>query len=97
MSSLRGQLIAITGAASGIGRATSQLLAKNGAILSLADMDEKSLEQLAKELTDNGVTVLWRRVDVRVRDEVEGWIGDTVTHFERPLDGESWRREYADD
>lgn len=91
MSTLRGQLIAITGGASGIGRATSELLAKNGAILSIADMDGKAVEHFAKELTDNGATVFWKEVDVRNRDEAEAWVGDTVKHFNRPLDG-NYRR-----
>lgn len=89
MSSIKGQLVAVTGAASGIGRATSQLLAKNGALLSLADMDGEAVQQLAKSLTDNGVDAFWKRVNVRDREEVEAWVGDTVKHFGRPLDGES--------
>ncbi|KAF2794903.1 short-chain dehydrogenase/reductase SDR [Melanomma pulvis-pyrius CBS 109.77] len=87
MPSIKGQLVAVTGAASGIGRATSQLLAKNGALLSLADMDEEAVQQLAKILTDNGVDAFWKRVDVSDRKEVEAWVGDTVKHFGRPLDG----------
>lgn len=87
MSSLRGKLIAITGAASGIGRSTSQLLAKNGALLSLADKDGDAVAQFAEELTDNGASVFWRCVDVRDREDVETWVGETVAHFGRPLDG----------
>lgn len=93
MSSLKGSLFAITGAASGIGRATTTLIAQQGAILSLADLDVNSLEQFAKELTDNGAVVFWKQVDVRNRDEAEAWIQDTVTHFGRPLDGEKSRKE----
>jgi NADP-dependent 3-hydroxy acid dehydrogenase YdfG len=88
MSSLRGKLVAVTGAASGIGRATTDLIAKQGAILSLADVDTKPLEQFAKELTDTGVAVFWKQVDVRNQEEAEAWVSDTVTHFGRPLDGE---------
>ncbi|KAF2176743.1 oxidoreductase [Zopfia rhizophila CBS 207.26] len=87
MSSLKGRLVAITGAASGIGRATSELLAKNGAVLSLADMDGEAVEQFANELTDNGTVVFWKQVDVRVREQAEAWIGATVKHFGRALDG----------
>jgi len=50
MSSLTGKVIAITGAASGIGLATARLLAQQGAFLSLADINESRLEEVAAEL-----------------------------------------------
>lgn len=87
-SSISGHLFAITGAASGIGRATAELLTKSGALLSLADMDHDAVQHLAKTLTDSGVSVLWKAVDVRKSEEVETWITETVEHFGRPLDGE---------
>ena len=88
MSSIKGQLFAITGAAGGIGRATSHLLAENGALLSLADKDGEAVEQFAKELTDNGVKVFWKQVDVCDRNVVNEWVENTVRHFGRELDGE---------
>lgn len=56
MASIPGHLFAITGAASGIGRATAVLLANSGALLSLADMDEAAVQHFAKSLTDNGAS-----------------------------------------
>ena len=88
MASITSHLFAMTGAASGIGRATAELLAKSGALLSLADMDGDAVQQFAKTLTDSGVDVIWRAVDVRKREEVEAWITETVEYFGRPLDGE---------
>ena len=84
---MKDKLIAITGAASGIGRATAQLLASHGAILSLADANEESLQQFESELKKEGVDVITQKVDVRVRTEVDNWIGKTVEHFSRPIDG----------
>ena len=83
MSSIKGHLFAITGAAGGIGRATSHLLAENGALLSLADKDGEAVEQFAKELTDNGVKVFWKQVDVCDRNVVNEWVENTVRHFGR--------------
>jgi NADP-dependent 3-hydroxy acid dehydrogenase YdfG len=88
MASITGHLFAITGAASGIGRATVELLAKSGALLSLADKDGEAVQHLARTLTENGVSAYWKQVDVRNRDEVEAWIAGTVEHFEHLLDGE---------
>ena len=44
----------MTGAASGIGRATAIRLSSEGADLALADINHEALEQLASELTANG-------------------------------------------
>jgi NAD(P)-dependent dehydrogenase (short-subunit alcohol dehydrogenase family) len=54
---LAGRGIVITGAASGIGRATSLLAAGHGARLLLADRDEQPLQALADELAQAGAEV----------------------------------------
>lgn len=91
MTSLEGKLIAITGAASGIGRATAELLAEKGARLSLADIDDKGLNELLVELQGkNRDEIYLYRVDVRDRDQVEQWIRNTVENAGgRQLDGTS--------
>lgn len=46
ISSLRGRVYSITGAASGIGRATALKIANSGAAaIALSDVDEKRLEE----------------------------------------------------
>lgn len=90
MASVASHLFAITGAASGIGRATAELLAKGGALLSLADKDEGAVQQFANDLTCGGkIRVFSKQVDVCDREQVETWIAETVKHFGRPLDGKS--------
>jgi NADPH:quinone reductase-like Zn-dependent oxidoreductase len=51
--SIEGRLFAITGAASGIGRATAKLLIESGAKVDLADTNEKKLLELARTLGPN--------------------------------------------
>ncbi len=46
----QGKIVYITGAASGIGRATAKLFAKNGASLFLVDRDKKTLSDTVEEL-----------------------------------------------
>ncbi|OCK76469.1 short-chain dehydrogenase/reductase SDR [Lepidopterella palustris CBS 459.81] len=87
MSSIKGKLIAITGAASGIGKATAQLLASHGAVLALADIQEDGLAQLEEEISKVEEGAIFQKVDVRDRRQVDDWIGTTVKHFGRPLDG----------
>jgi hypothetical protein len=87
--SIKGQLFAITGAASGIGCATATLLVKNGAKVSLADKDKDAVEELARTLGSNA----WGYgVDVTKRDEVEYWISHAASRWNmQGLDGESMR------
>jgi NAD(P)-dependent dehydrogenase (short-subunit alcohol dehydrogenase family) len=86
MSSLSGKVIAITGAASGIGLALSQLLSSRGAKLSLSDIQSEALSKIASDLKSNGTEVLSTVLDVSSSSAVTDWINDTHAHFGR-LDG----------
>ncbi|ASJ07784.1 2-deoxy-D-gluconate 3-dehydrogenase [Thermococcus siculi] len=69
--SLRGKRALITGAASGIGRATALRFAEAGADLELVDLNESSLEE-TKELAEKfGVEVNIHRVDLSRKVEVD--------------------------
>src|SRR5262249_46029057 len=57
MKVIRGKRALVTGAASGIGRATSLALAREGADLYLLDIDEKGLADVATEARSLGVRV----------------------------------------
>ena len=63
---LTGKLALVTGAGSGIGKATALLLAKQGARLVVVDLDETRVTAMAAELGDR--CVLSRAVDVSNRD-----------------------------
>jgi len=83
--SLSNKIIAISGAASGIGLATAQLLASQGAHVSLADSNADVISQAAAlpgGVDQHMSTVL----DVRNAQEVNVWIDATVKRFGR-LDG----------
>jgi len=65
MTSISGSAAALTGAASGIGRALALQLAERGCDLALADRDEAGLQQLAAEIGRGGTRkVSVHRVDV---------------------------------
>jgi NAD(P)-dependent dehydrogenase (short-subunit alcohol dehydrogenase family) len=83
---IKGKVIALTGAGQGIGYATTQLLASQGAIVSMADVNEKTLNTAAEEFTKAGGTVMATVVDVRSEDSVNDWIKKTVEKFGK-LDG----------
>ena len=54
-TSLEGSRVLLTGAASGIGRALAQNLARRGARLALTDIDLRGLESVAREVAVHGV------------------------------------------
>jgi len=71
----------ITGAASGIGRASARLLAARGARVVAADIDTAGAEQVAKELRDAGHECLAVCVDVTRRDTVIHMVESTFEQF----------------
>lgn len=85
-NSVSGKVIVITGAASGMGLETSKHLASQGAIISLADVQEEALKNVATSIEGNGGRVLYSVVDVRNRSQVESWISETVETFGK-IDG----------
>ena len=65
MTAISGSAAAVTGAASGIGRALALELAARGCDLALADRDEAGLQQVAAEIGKTGTRkVTTHRVDV---------------------------------
>ena len=67
---LEDKVCIITGGASGIGEATAQLFAKEGARVIVADMEEDKGTAVAKDITGKGGVATFQRLDVT--DE-EGW------------------------
>jgi NAD(P)-dependent dehydrogenase (short-subunit alcohol dehydrogenase family) len=61
----------VTGAASGIGRATALEFARRGANLAICDIDEAGLSTTAEDARGLGVEVFTQRVDVASSEEME--------------------------
>ena len=72
----------VTGAASGIGRATAQRLAAEGATLALVDRNEDGLATLAASLPDAS-RVWFRAVDIAQEQDVENCVADVFAKFGR--------------
>ncbi|WOV83766.1 SDR family oxidoreductase [Sporosarcina jeotgali] len=71
MKQLIGKTAIVTGASSGIGSGIAKELAEQGANVVLAARNEEKLQELAKQLTDDGGSVLVVKTDVSSQSDVE--------------------------
>ena len=74
-------IVVITGASSGIGRATARLFADDGARLVLAGRDADTLEVVAAECRDRGAQAITVPTDVSSEADVEGLADAAVQRF----------------
>lgn len=88
MANLQGKVIAVTGAASGIARATAFVIAERGGTLALADLNQDGLETVAAEISKlhQGIAISTKVVNVSKSDEVDAWLDEVVKQFGK-LDG----------
>jgi NAD(P)-dependent dehydrogenase (short-subunit alcohol dehydrogenase family) len=75
-----GKVIAITGAASGLGEATARLMAAEGGRVVLADLQDDRGQRLAAELGDS---VRYVHCDVTLEPDVAGLVDTAVREFGR--------------
>lgn len=86
MATLAGKVVVVTGAASGIGRATAVLLAERSALLSLSDVNEAALATVKAELEKTtNAKIFTSAFDVRNQEATHAWIRDTVAHYGQPV------------
>jgi NAD(P)-dependent dehydrogenase (short-subunit alcohol dehydrogenase family) len=77
------QVVLITGALTGIGRASALAFAKRGSRIVVSGRHEEAGQELAKELRALGAEAEFIRADVRRDDEVRELVDRTVARFGR--------------
>lgn len=78
---LKDKVIAITGAAQGLGRAMADILADEGAHIALLDMQEDALNTAVAELADKGVKAIAYAVNVTDEENVEAVFAKIAEDF----------------
>lgn len=79
----KGKVVAITGAASGIGAASARAFAACGARLVLADIDAAAGEAVAQALREQGATAEFIATDVTRRDDLRAMVQLCATRHGR--------------
>ncbi len=80
---LEGKTAIITGGGRGIGKQTALTFAKEGARVTVADINEEDINEVVKEIQDGGGEAFARTVDVTDRTSVNGLIDAAKDQFGR--------------
>ena len=79
----RNKTILITGAGSGIGRATALTFAREGANAVCADIDAEAAERTANQVIQMGARASFAACDVTVRADVDAAVAQAIAEFGR--------------
>lgn len=78
---LKDRVAIITGAGSGMGRASAIMFAKEGARIVAADLNEETGQETVKQIKDNGGEAVFVKVDVSNEDDVKKMVRTAVDQF----------------
>jgi NAD(P)-dependent dehydrogenase (short-subunit alcohol dehydrogenase family) len=81
MDRVKGKVAIVTGAASGLGKATALLLAREGAKIVVSDINEADGKEVVKEIKREGGEAIFVKHDVTSESDWQNVIGKTVTEF----------------
>jgi NAD(P)-dependent dehydrogenase (short-subunit alcohol dehydrogenase family) len=81
MALLTNKVALITGGASGIGRATANVFAREGAKIAIADMDTTQGEETAHQICTSGGEAIFVKTDVSKSSDIEILVKKTVDTF----------------
>lgn len=80
---IAGKVVVITGASSGIGKATAELLAALGAKVVIGARRAEQLEKIAEAINQNGGQAVYAVTDVTKRQDLNDLVALALEHFGR--------------
>jgi len=80
---LEDQVAVVTGAARGLGRATSSALSARGASIAVVDIEKGEGKEVASDLIKGGKQALFVHCDVKKEDEIVGAVDKVMQEFGR--------------
>jgi 3-oxoacyl-[acyl-carrier protein] reductase len=80
---LKDKVAIITGAGSGIGRASALMFAKEGASVVVSDIDDAGGQETVNQIVSKGGRAIYVHTDVSVESQVRDLIARAVKEFER--------------
>ena len=81
MENVKGKVVAITGASSGIGKAIAIEAAKNGAKVVLGARRSEQLQQLVAEIRSAGGEAVCTKIDVKDKGDLDRLVNLAVEHY----------------
>ncbi len=78
---LKDKVAIITGAASGMGKATAKLFAEHGAKIVVADIDIDGGEQTVADIQDVGHVAKYIKTDVTIKVDTQNVVAQTLEYF----------------
>src|SRR5260221_10982157 len=82
--SVKGLTVLVTGAASGMGRATALVFAAEGANVAVTDINAEATGAVATEIAATCGTAKAWTLDVGNRDDITTVVGEVAAHFGGP-------------
>ena len=81
--SVKGRAVLITGAASGMGRATAHVFANEGAQVAVTDINEEGVARVVEDIEAERGTAQGWRLDVMDRADITRVVGEVASRFGR--------------
>ncbi len=81
--SVKDLTVLVTGAASGMGRATARVFAAEGAKVAVTDISAEATKAVADEIAASGGTAKAWTLDVADRDDINAVVNDVAATFRR--------------
>ena len=80
---IKDKVVLITGSASGIGKETALLFAREGGKVVVADVNDTAGEETVEEIRKNGGDAFFSHLDVSNREQVKQVVKDTISKYGR--------------